>query len=220
MSQHHQPTTVSPYATVAGLIPGLKRDLARWALKYPDLRARLVSDPKAVVEEELGISLPLDLEVQVVEETPEHVILVIPRNPYQELTDGQDLEHTLGLGLRAVAAWAAGRQPGFPLDTEPGPEEAAASPEAALIARAWQDADVLRSLRESPRQTVLEVTGIAMPEDVALTVLEEDDHTLCIVLPAAPGSDWESLGELTEADLASLTTPMVAGSAPTSTLVC
>jgi len=220
MSQHHQPTSASDYATVAGLIPGLKRDLTRWALKYPALKARLLSDPKAVAEKELGITLPPSIEVHVIEETPEHVVLVIPRNPYQNLPDDQDIEQTLGIDLRAVAAWVTGRCPHRSFDVEPGPEDVAAGPEATLIARAWQDASVLKMLREAPRQAVLEVTGIALPDDVALTVLEEDYHTLHIVLPAAPQDDWDSLGDLSEADLASLTAPMVAGSAPASILVC
>ena len=41
-------------------------------------RARLLEDPKAALAEELGVALPDRLEVQVVEERPDLMCIVIP----------------------------------------------------------------------------------------------------------------------------------------------
>lgn len=41
-------------------------------------RARLLEDPKAALEEELGVALPERLQVQVVEERPDMLCIVVP----------------------------------------------------------------------------------------------------------------------------------------------
>ena len=62
-------------------VPG-RRDLedrlvARaWADE--DFRERLKADPRAVVAEEIGITVPESIDIQVLEETPERAYLVIP----------------------------------------------------------------------------------------------------------------------------------------------
>lgn len=43
-----------------------------------EFRAQLMSDPKAAVESELGISIPADLTVKVVEEKPDEFYIVLP----------------------------------------------------------------------------------------------------------------------------------------------
>jgi hypothetical protein len=43
-----------------------------------DFRQRLTVDPKAAVEEELGVELPPDLELRVLQEEPNEAILVLP----------------------------------------------------------------------------------------------------------------------------------------------
>jgi broad-specificity NMP kinase len=43
-----------------------------------DFRERLKADPRAVVAEEIGITVPESIDIQVLEETPERAYLVIP----------------------------------------------------------------------------------------------------------------------------------------------
>jgi Nitrile hydratase, alpha chain len=43
-------------------------------------RRRLRADPRAVVAEEIGVSVPDSIEIEVLEETPEKAYLVIPLN--------------------------------------------------------------------------------------------------------------------------------------------
>jgi hypothetical protein len=67
------------------------------ALADPAFRARLLDTPREAVEEELGVELPSDLEVVVIEERPDRLAIVLPA----DLT---------GLGTDAV--WAmTGRPP-------------------------------------------------------------------------------------------------------------
>ena len=51
------------------------------ALKDEGFRQELVANPKAVVEKELGVKLPEELEINVLEETEDTLYMVLPCNP-------------------------------------------------------------------------------------------------------------------------------------------
>jgi len=60
--------------------------IARKAWSDPDFKQRLLSDPRAVISEELsnikeGVSIPENVKVKVVEEKPDEIYLVLPVNP-------------------------------------------------------------------------------------------------------------------------------------------
>ena len=44
----------------------------------PTFRQRLLADPRAAIEQDLRIPLPADIGIQVVEETPSRICLVLP----------------------------------------------------------------------------------------------------------------------------------------------
>ncbi|HEV8025670.1 MAG TPA: NHLP leader peptide family RiPP precursor [Candidatus Nanopelagicales bacterium] len=56
----------------------------RRAEEDPDFRERLLADPRAVIAEVRGEALPEDLEVEIIENTPNKVHLVVPA---ADLTD-------------------------------------------------------------------------------------------------------------------------------------
>jgi hypothetical protein len=62
-------------------------------------KAALMRDPRATLGEELGVELPEDLEIEVVEETSRKLYLVLPAKPElpvdRELSD-QELEAVAG----------------------------------------------------------------------------------------------------------------------------
>ncbi|MEQ9625567.1 NHLP leader peptide family RiPP precursor [Coleofasciculus chthonoplastes] len=67
----------------------LEAQLIERAWQDEAFRQALLSNPKAVIEAELGNKLPEDLQVTVLEETPNLIYIVLPINP-DKLTD-QDL---------------------------------------------------------------------------------------------------------------------------------
>ena len=52
--------------------------LVQRSLEDESFRQRLLADPKATVEQELGSGLPEEVEVRVVEESPQSIYLVLP----------------------------------------------------------------------------------------------------------------------------------------------
>lgn len=49
-----------------------------------DFRARLMTDPKTALKEDLGLALSDQAQVTIVEETPQHITLVLPNCTYNE----------------------------------------------------------------------------------------------------------------------------------------
>jgi len=69
------------------------------AMKDPAFRAKLIADPKAAIEKELGRKLPDGVTVRVVEDAPNAVHLVLPPAPAKgQLTDAE-LETAAGGAL-------------------------------------------------------------------------------------------------------------------------
>ena len=69
------------------------------AWKDEAFKQEIITNPKAVYARELGQSLPESLEIQVMEETPSTLYLVIPRSP----ADAQVSEELSDEALEAVA---------------------------------------------------------------------------------------------------------------------
>ena len=80
----------------------MERRLIEKSLQDDVFRQRLIEDPKAAVEQELGTQLPEDVRVVTVEETQDTIYLVLPGAPRagcegegSELSD-QELEAVAG----------------------------------------------------------------------------------------------------------------------------
>lgn len=69
------------------------------AWKDEAFKQELISNPKAVYARELGQQIPDSLEIQVLEETPATLYLILPRNP----TSAQVSEELSDEALEAVA---------------------------------------------------------------------------------------------------------------------
>jgi hypothetical protein len=59
----------------------MERRLLQRSIEDEDFRQRLLEDPRAALEEELGARLPAEIQVQVVEETADTIYLVLPSAP-------------------------------------------------------------------------------------------------------------------------------------------
>ena len=75
------------------------------AAEDADFRARLLSDPKAAVEQELGVTIPASMSIEVHEESDAAAHLVLP--PDSKLSEG-DLQAVAGGRQRTEQeeAWA------------------------------------------------------------------------------------------------------------------
>jgi hypothetical protein len=62
-----------------------RQEIMARAADDPQFRAQLKSDPKGTLERELGGSMPGDVRINVLEETPEQVYLVLPTPGSKEL---------------------------------------------------------------------------------------------------------------------------------------
>jgi hypothetical protein len=77
----------------------MERRLVQRSLEDESFRQRLLEDPKAAVEEELGTRLPEDVRVVAMEETADTVYLVLPLRS----TDAQEAGELSDRELEAVA---------------------------------------------------------------------------------------------------------------------
>jgi len=91
----------------------MERTLVQRSMEDEDFRQRLLDDPKAAVEQELGAQLPEGVEVRAVEESQDTIYLVLPSaSPLGgedgELSD-QDLEAVAGGGSWMTGCPGQGR---------------------------------------------------------------------------------------------------------------
>ncbi|MGF1470873.1 MAG: NHLP leader peptide family RiPP precursor [Rubrobacteraceae bacterium] len=59
----------------------IRQRMMQRSLEDEEFRQRLLDDPRAVVEQEVGTSLPEGVEVRAVEESQDTVYLVVPPKP-------------------------------------------------------------------------------------------------------------------------------------------
>jgi hypothetical protein len=70
-------------------------------------RKELIADPKGVLQKEFGVELPEGLSIEVLEESPSKLYIVIPPKPTGELSDEQ-LEAVAGGACIPVVGAIAG----------------------------------------------------------------------------------------------------------------
>jgi hypothetical protein len=91
----------------------MERRLVQRSLEDEDFRQRLLEDPRATMEQELGVRLPAEVKVQALEETADTIYLVLPSA--SSLGEGGELSDR---ELEAVAG-AGWNNPGTGFPTDP-----------------------------------------------------------------------------------------------------
>jgi hypothetical protein len=88
-----------PYADFPTRREEIERRVVRRAWADPAYRDWLRDDPRAALEDELGISLPSRLHVTLVEERSDHLCIVLPVD--LSAISERDSQAMTGLGRRA-----------------------------------------------------------------------------------------------------------------------
>jgi hypothetical protein len=107
------PTPTTPYKKPIMTRRDLEAHIVANAWRDPAYRARLLKDPKGVVQEELhsvdsSINLPADLKVHVHEESQSSYHLVLPRNPKEiSLSDVVGDDNLEALAPQTIAVLVA-----------------------------------------------------------------------------------------------------------------
>ena len=79
----------------SGGLAEVKRSLIEKSLQDDAFRQRLLEDPKALIEQELGTPVPDEVQILAVEETPETIYLVLPPATSAVGRDGEIPDHHL-----------------------------------------------------------------------------------------------------------------------------
>ncbi|MFC5528186.1 NHLP leader peptide family RiPP precursor [Cohnella yongneupensis] len=71
-------------------LESLKVQIIQKAWENPEFKAQLLADPKSALQASFGITLPEEIELLAVEETPSRYFLVIPPSPAElESSEGE-----------------------------------------------------------------------------------------------------------------------------------
>ena len=91
----------------------LEERLIEKAMKDETFRKQLLENPRGIVEQETGITLPEKISIRVVQEKPDEVFLVLPAifkgtDGDEELTEAELSNVAGGTGLSDVCTWDEG----------------------------------------------------------------------------------------------------------------
>jgi hypothetical protein len=136
-------------------------------------KQEFLANPKAVVEKELGTTLPEEIEINVLEETETILYMVLPSNPYEEFSE-QELQASLGMTYEDVAQWVYEQQPNTLLE-----ERQAIS----VISRSWKDGNFKYALLANPKEILEKHFNQEISEEIEIKFIDEATNQLYIVLP-------------------------------------
>lgn len=150
------------------------------ALKDRDFKARLIENPVKILLDLYGIDA--GMKVQVVEEVKDEYIMVLPANPYADLSS-VELENFMDVSLDDIAKWVIGNQGANILSVEDN---------LKVVLKAWTDVKFKNDLIKHPKKIIEESTKARFAEEVEIRVLEETSDILYMVIPYLPDTFEES----------------------------
>ena len=143
------------------------------ALKDENFKRELLGNPKQVINKELGAELPEELEIHVLEEAENTIYMVLPRNPYGEISE-EDLKDSLGLNYEDVAQWVLEQGASSFLDEESS---------VLLLSKIWRQCSFKEELLRNPKAIVEKELSVTLGVDAKLQVFEETDQSLYTIIP-------------------------------------
>jgi len=144
-------------------------------LKEEGFKKRLIRDPKSEIEEMFDIQLPEKISLQVLEETEDHIYLVIPNNPYAGIEE-LEIKQALGMDLEDIARWVLEQQKELLTSDR--------EKQVQIVAKAWRDEEFKKSLKDNPIHTLQTILGENIESGHIINVLEETAEQVFIILPS------------------------------------
>lgn len=88
----------------------IEQEIRVKSLKDPEFRQQLLENPKDAIKAAMGVNIPENLEIKVMEESANHLILTVPPELPESANNVSDeqLEAVAGGLIGAVATVAAG----------------------------------------------------------------------------------------------------------------
>lgn len=186
----------------------LEIELITQSLKDEEFKRKLLASPKETIENKLGVKLPKELKISLLEETENTSYMVIPCNPYEGILEEEELKNILGITYKDVIQLLLKQSRHVSIgDESPLLDDEAST---TIICRTWRDNVFKQKLLNNPSETLIKELGYETQDNIKLEIFIETVDTLYIVLPYI--SDISiNIFEHTEIDL-ELNTPMVVGS--------
>jgi len=154
-------------------------------------RQHLIARPKAMMEKELGLSLPESLSIEVIETTENNLVLLVPPKP-DDFTEGMTAEQWL----------KKHREELFVANEHP-----VVLGQARLFAKSWGSDAFKQRLFRNPHETIAQEFSVILPEGFRITVREETIHHAIFLLPVWSNAEELSIEELESFEGASI--PMI-----------
>ena len=88
----------------------IRANLIAKACEDPTFRQKLLENPKAAISEALSVSLPDDIDIEVLEETPKKIYLVLPAPKKDQLSPEELANVATGSGAVGIE-WHCGDTP-------------------------------------------------------------------------------------------------------------
>ena len=151
------------------------------ALKDEEFKQELLANPKAVIEKELDIELPSDLEINVLEETEDTLYMILPCNPYEGISEeelkslvGMTYEDVSQMTYEDVSQWILTQQKNTLLDDQSS---------VKIIARAWRDEVFKQELSRNPLKVIENELKTEIKQNIQIKVCIENEKELYLILP-------------------------------------
>jgi hypothetical protein len=139
------------------------------AMRDQSFKQALLDHPNAVIESELGVTVPAGKTLHVVQAEAHTLSIVIPQRPAAWPAD-LSLEDTMARLLSDLPA----------LDEK---ARKATDMHRQIIAKAWCDETFLQELLRDPKVSVARELTVALPDELNLQFLVEDGDRQYLILP-------------------------------------
>lgn len=161
----------------------LQADLLSRLWQSPELMQQLCSQPKPLLKEALGLSLPSTVDLNVLPEKAGNTFhFVIPRQPSESTALFARLNQMGNWWMVAHTFW-------WHLHRS-DKDEMRLALQAMIIGHVWSDLAFKQALLTNPKEVLSREIGLDFPEHVQIQVLEDTATRYHLVIPQPPSQPY------------------------------